>query len=177
MTLRVERLGADEWPRWREVRIRALRTDPDAFACSAHRLGADTPPEQWREAMADRSVFLAVDEDGDVAMVGVTHTATPELVSMWVAPQARGTGVGLALVQEVLAVAGARPVALRVMAGNETAMRFYERCGFVLVTDEPDVEGTLTMRRDATPAPAAWPAPAARPHRPGGSPPAPTADQ
>ena len=177
MTLRVERLGADEWHRWRDVRIRALRTDPDAFACSAHRLGADTPPEQWREAMSDRSVFLAADDHGDVAMVGVTHAETPELVSMWVAPEARGTGVGRALVHEVLAVAGARPVTLRVMAGNGTAIAFYERCGFVLLTDEPDAEGTLTMRRAATRAPAGWPAPAARPHRPGGSPPAPTADQ
>lgn len=175
MTLRIEPLTPDGWTRWRDVRVRALAEDPDAFACSAHLLGADAPEGQWRDALADRTVLLAVDEAGhDVGMVGVRPDG--ELVSMWVAPEVRRDGAGRALVAAVIARAGAR-LHLRVMAGNAAAIAFYAGCGFALVDGEPDDEGTLTMARDAPAAPVVWSAPAERPLRPGASPPGPTADQ
>lgn len=176
MTLRIEPLTADDWTRWRDVRVRALAEDPDAFACSAHLLGVEAPERHWREALADRMILLAVDHAGrDVGMVGVRPDG--ELVSMWVAPEARRDGVGRALVAAVISEAGERPLHLRVMAQNASAIGFYAGCGFVLVDGAPDDEGTLTMTRDASSAPAVWPAPAERPLRPGASRPGPTADQ
>jgi len=178
VTLRIEPLAPDQWTRWREVRVRALREDPDAFACSAHQLGAEAPESAWREALEDRTVLLAVDDEGrDVGMVGVRSGEDPELVSMWVAPEARQGGVGRALVAAVVVEAAQRPLHLRVMAQNASAIGFYSGCGFALVDGEPDDEGTLTMLRDASPAPVVWPAPAERPLRPGAPRPGPTADQ
>jgi len=178
VTFRIDRLRPDDWRRWRMVRVQALEADPAAFACSAHVLGAQASEQQWRDGMADRTIFVARPAHGpDVAMVGVTHAEVPELISMWVAPPARGSGLGRLLVDAVLAEAGGRPVELRVMADNAAAIAFYERCGFALLTREADDEGTLRMRRDARRATAAWPAPAARTRRPGAPPPGPTADQ
>lgn len=54
-------------------------------------------------------------------------------------PAAQGRGVGRALVEAAVGEArarGARKLALRVLGGNATARRLYERCGFV-------VEGVL----------------------------------
>ncbi|MET1133242.1 MAG: GNAT family N-acetyltransferase, partial [Aeromicrobium sp.] len=134
--------------------------------------------QQWRRALGTRRVFLAVDEDGrDVAMIGLAPGDEPELVSMWVAPEARRSGIGVALVEAVVSEAGARPLRLRVMAENSGAIAFYETCGFALTGDPVDDEGTLTMRRVGTPATTTWSPPAERPRRPGGPPPAPSADQ
>jgi len=174
---RIEPIGPDDWRRWRDVRVRALAEDPDAFACSAHLLGADAPEEQWRRALGDRTIHLAVDAGRDVGMIGLRPGAEPELVSMWVAPEARRAGVGRLLVDAVVEQARERPVVLRVMAGNDAAIAFYAGRGFVLTSREPDEEGALTMRRAAPAARGAWPRPAGRPRRPGAPPPGPTADQ
>lgn len=56
-----------------------------------------------------------------------------ELISMWVAPTARGRGVGDALVHEVErwgCSEGAHTLRLRVADGNRAASELYQRHGF-----------------------------------------------
>lgn len=180
MTARIDRIAPQDWRRWRAVRLRALREDAPAFACSAHAWldGGDTE-QRWRERIAaPGALFLAVDDEGsDVAMIGLTPGDEAELISMWVAPEARRSGVGRVLVDAVLDEVGPRPIRLRVMADNAEAIAFYADCGFVLTGQAPDDEGTLTMRRVASPAATGWPPPAERPRRPGEPRPGRSADQ
>ena len=67
---------------------------------------------------------------------GAEYEAEPgvgHLYAMWVAPDARGAGVGRALVDAVVAWARARGcdrLVLSVTETNEGARRFYEACGF-----------------------------------------------
>jgi ribosomal protein S18 acetylase RimI-like enzyme len=60
------------------------------------------------------------------------HNAT--VVGMFVAPEAGGRGLGLALMHDLLARARALPgltqLDLTVTEGNDTAQRLYARCGF-----------------------------------------------
>jgi ribosomal protein S18 acetylase RimI-like enzyme len=54
---------------------------------------------------------------------------------MWVAPEARGTGAGDALVQQIVQFAssqGASVIRLHVVDGNIAALKLYERNGFRL---------------------------------------------
>jgi len=91
----------DDWQRWRAVRLRAFAADPAAFAPSAHAwLEGGDAEQRWRQRIAAPGrLFLAVDARGhDVGMAGLDLTGEPALVSMWVAPEARGGGVGRALV-------------------------------------------------------------------------------
>lgn len=180
MSFRVVPVTPADWRRWRAIRLRALELDPAAFATSAHAWieGGDTE-ERWRRRIgAPGRLFLAEDPTGvDIAMIGLDLGGEPELISMWVAPEARRQGVGEALVRAVIDEAAGRPVRLRVMAGNGRAREFYARAGFTLVSEQPDDEGTLTMGRDGTPGPSAWPAPAERPRRAGGPPRGRSADQ
>lgn len=87
---------------------------------------------------------LIVEVDGRVAgMVSATAPVDGEsdLVSMWVAPEGRGKGVGDALVQAVVRWArqqGAQRVALDVREGNHHALAVYERNGF---SDTGDASG------------------------------------
>ena len=74
-------------------------------------------------------------QDGpdDTFAVGARYA---ELYSLSVAPEARGAGVGSALMDtldERLAELGIADLTLGVMAGNEDAIRFYRRRGLVPV--------------------------------------------
>lgn len=145
MTGTIERLGPDDWARFRAVRQASLRSDPAAFAASAHRWLAEGDVEQaWRDRLADVATFVAVQHGVDVGTAGLDRDG--QLLAMWVDPAVRGSGVGRRLVAAVVGSApSAARVHLRVMADNGAGVRFYERCGFRLVTVEPDVEGCLDM--------------------------------
>ena len=70
-----------------------------------------------------------------------------ELMSMWVAADARRRGIGGQLIDAVIAWAGNMPVHLRVMDGNQAAVLAYESKGFVLRPGCADGEGCRTMTR------------------------------
>lgn len=130
----VRRLGPDEWRIARRARLRALQEAPGAFA-STYEEEVRRPGEWWVEGMRKLTWFVA-EEDGELAGVvaGLPSTDHPEIVSMWVEPAARGTGVADELLQSVIAWAeqeGADGICLAVAEGNDRARRFYERAGFV----------------------------------------------
>jgi len=133
----IERVREEAYERVRELRLRALRDAPDAFLSTYEREIAMTP-DQWRARLGPGTVtFLGRREGADVGMVsGIPHPEHPgdaALVAMWVAPEARGAGLGGALVAAVVDWAragGYRRVRLDVADANEPAIRLYARMGF-----------------------------------------------
>jgi GNAT superfamily N-acetyltransferase len=108
--MRIDRLGAHEGERLRAVRLAALADAPDAFGGTLAEAAA-RPADEWRQHIIELATFVAVDGDIDVGMVrAARHPDEPkagELLSMWVAPGARGRGVGDALIDAVVAWARA----------------------------------------------------------------------
>ena len=119
--------------------MRALHDSPDAFGTT---LAVDEarPPEEWRERLENPEVaqYLAVDSAGsDIGIVvgapWVGLESTAGLFAMWVAPEARGAGVGGALVDRVIAWArdaGFAKLLLDVADQNAPAIALYESRGF-----------------------------------------------
>jgi ribosomal protein S18 acetylase RimI-like enzyme len=138
----------DDWVDWRLLRQRSLTEDRQAFSSSTTMWTGDNDTEErWRARIADGPCFIAYDDGGPVGMVaGRIVDGEAELISMWVAPEARGRGVGRELITTVIAWSGDRPLRLRVMDGNEAAIAAYESQGFVLL-DGCDDEGCRVMRR------------------------------
>ncbi|TQM83690.1 ribosomal protein S18 acetylase RimI-like enzyme [Saccharothrix saharensis] len=135
--MRLRRLGPDDWVTWRDIRLTALGSEPEAFG-STLALEGGYDEARWRELLsAERGVKVVAEDPEPVGLVaGVPHDVHSDvlyLYSMWVKPGFRRRGVGEALVRDVLAWArehGWARVQLRVFEGNETARRLYERLGF-----------------------------------------------
>lgn len=144
--IEVRVLGSGDWCVWREMRLQALAEAPDAFGSTlAEWQGAGDTEERWRKRLTDVPFNLLAQMDGKPAgMVSATAldaTDTVDLISMWVAPFARGRGAGDALISAVMEWAareGARRVALDVVASNEPATGLYRRNGFEFVDETPD---------------------------------------
>lgn len=131
----------DEWEAYRDLRLRALETDPLAFGSTAQRERAFSP-ETWKDRVGGRSnplgsaSWAAVTARG--RFVGMTVAAEFEgavrLFAMWVDPEYREQGVGGRLVDAALNwVRGrfpGRAVVLEVNPRQTAAVRLYESRGF-----------------------------------------------
>jgi GNAT superfamily N-acetyltransferase len=129
----IRRVTSSDAVALRDVRLRALRDAPAAFLMTADQEEAD-PPERWTSLAArsaggdDAAVFVDAAWRG---MVGAMRSGGEvELWGLWVAPEARGTGLGAALVHAVIAWARA-PVTLCVMDAQPALLTFYGGLGFV----------------------------------------------
>ncbi|WP_139983730.1 GNAT family N-acetyltransferase [Nocardioides litoris] len=141
------RLGPDDWETFREVRLRSLAEAPAAFG-SRYADWVDAPEERWRQRLTDVPLTLVARAEGRV--VGVVsgtraEDGWAELISLWVDPALRGTGVVTDLVEAVVAWGAeqGRSTYLMVRADNARARAAYERAGFVDVgvpDDWPDDE-------------------------------------
>lgn len=157
VTNEVRRVLPDEWEALRDLRLRALETDPDAFGDTYERAVIDDDAA-WR-ARADRpdgATFVAVASDsGFVGMAsGGPAPNRPDagaVYGMWVAPEARGQGLGAALLDAVetwAREAGYGLIGLGVTTTNEPAFRLYTAKGYTDIGDRyPLREGSGLMIR------------------------------
>ncbi|MBM3677031.1 MAG: GNAT family N-acetyltransferase [Actinobacteria bacterium] len=149
----IRTVRSDEWPQWRDVRLRMLRDDA-AFFSSRYDDAVREPDESWRtwvtEAAAGTAKTLLCADDGSPGWLGVVggfvrvDPTQAQLISMWVAPEARGRGVAQALIRELAGWAvsrGCETIFLFVQEANAPARALYERVGFVATGDRAPVSG------------------------------------
>jgi ribosomal protein S18 acetylase RimI-like enzyme len=126
----------DDWQYWRGVRIAALAEAPYAYASTLADWEGATP-ERWRGRLRDvpfNAVATLDDAPAGLASGVPEEDGSVTLISMWVAPFARGCGVGDRLVRSVVEWArgnGATVVRLDVVSNNVPAIDLYRRNGFV----------------------------------------------
>ncbi|MDX2093887.1 MAG: dihydropteroate synthase [Kofleriaceae bacterium] len=95
---RIEELAPDGWATWRELRLRALTSDPTAFATTLAdaRTWSD---DRWRDVVTprpDRLLLVAFEGTRPCGMARAERARTgwaADVFSMWVAPEARRCGV------------------------------------------------------------------------------------
>jgi GNAT superfamily N-acetyltransferase len=152
----VRPVSRGEAERLRELRLRAVRDAPGAFASTAEHEAAH-PDAHWAQLAGQSElgdsmvVFVATDGDRWLAMAAGRwfdrERAIAALWGMWVDPLARRLGIGERLVAEVrrwAASRGAEFLRLGVVEGAADAAAFYERLGFVRTGE------TRSLTRDET---------------------------
>jgi N-acetylglutamate synthase-like GNAT family acetyltransferase len=107
------------------------------------------PPERHRRedflrAAPDEEIYVAEDDDGRIVGLAGFYRAQNFLHSLYV--DARGRGVGKALLDYVSAVADG-PVALKVQLPNRRAQAFYAREGFIVVEQGQDPGSDIAWLR------------------------------
>jgi GNAT superfamily N-acetyltransferase len=153
-------LAAHEWPLYRALRLRALEDAPAAFCSTLAEEAARTDQDwAWRlniGATSGRDRPLVAELGGTAAGLAwaKVDAGDPSLVNLfqvWVAPEARGHGVAVALLEAAILWAravNARAMQLGVVCGNDTARRLYERAGFRAIGEpEPQRPGSSRMEQ------------------------------
>jgi ribosomal protein S18 acetylase RimI-like enzyme len=141
--IRVEVATPSAWREVRDLRLAALADSPDAFAATLED-EQGRPEGYWRLRLdqPDHTTFVVTLATGGrprpvgLAVLGPSPGGGPRvlgLYSVWVAPDARGRGVGDALLAAATSWAtgaGADRIVLDVGDHNDRAVAFYARWGF-----------------------------------------------
>jgi len=146
----IRRLIPSDSSSFQALRLAALRDVPSAFG-SSYEEEKDVSAsilESRLETKADRGVFGAFEDASVIGLVALGRESMRKLEhkafiwGMYVAPLARGKGIGRALLLEALALArsvpAVRQVNLSVTAGNAAAIHLYDSVGFKAFGREPD---------------------------------------
>jgi GNAT superfamily N-acetyltransferase len=142
MAAQIRAVRAGEGPLLRELRLRAIRDAPHAFF-QPPEVEAALPAAHWDEWAAgdepdsQRVMFVAVSDAEWVGMAGcgvrADGSGTLDATGMWVAPVARGQGLGERFIDEIVAWGrqrGAVRMEFAVTETNAVAITLYRRLGF-----------------------------------------------
>jgi ribosomal protein S18 acetylase RimI-like enzyme len=145
--LQIRRLAAADAAAYRVLRLRGLRDHPEAFTSSYEEDSRQTVQAMETRLSSPRNsfwgAFRGMELCGAVGMeresrAKVMHRG--KVVGMYVMQEATGQGIGLQLLEALLAHSrqqGLESLVLTVTDSNEAARRLYERCGFRSFGIEP----------------------------------------
>ena len=149
-------LTPDDWQLWRTLRLAALAEAPGAFGSTlAEWSGSGDTEQRWRARLASLPLNLVLTLSGEpVRLVSATAPGLDgevELISLWIAPAARGRGVGDEAIRQVAAWTQdqhpGHALVLSVKTDNKPARALYERHGFIDAGPSPDDPDERRMRR------------------------------
>jgi RimJ/RimL family protein N-acetyltransferase len=134
----IRRLETADAALYREIRLEALKQNPEAFG-STFESENDKPPSWFEAAVSQRDIFGAFVQGTLAGIAGYMAQNNPKqahkavLWGMYVRTAARNSGLGKRLVEAVLDHACERVEALQltVVSENEAARRLYGSLGFV----------------------------------------------
>jgi RimJ/RimL family protein N-acetyltransferase len=134
----VRRLLPEDAALYREIRLEALKTEPDWFGSTFERESPE--PLEWFADRLRRAAVFGVFSRGELVGIagffirsGRKEAHKGALWGMYVRPQARGCGIARRLVEAVIdhARQQVEVLQLTVVKDNAAARRLYARLGFV----------------------------------------------
>jgi ribosomal protein S18 acetylase RimI-like enzyme len=145
--MEIRRLGPDDAPAYRALRIRALWEFPEAFT-SSYQEDEKQPMQKWEVRLAGEHIMFwgAFEGDALCGMVGLERETRAKsrhkgtVIGMYVSQEYFGTGMGRALMEALLESARAESLELLVLTvteGNTVATNFYGQFGFRSFGIEP----------------------------------------
>lgn len=153
MEYSIVELTPDDWQRYKEIRLEALEYDPQAFGSSSER-ESRFDEQKWRERLQPYSEkcrqWAVFAEDSEGRLVGSVGAYVPEdgiaeIVGLYVTGEARGYGIGKVLLGEIIEKVKAAGIVERIRLSvneeQESAVKLYEKAGFVEIEKKDEVLG------------------------------------
>lgn len=137
----IVKLTPDDWELLKDMRLRALQTDPLAFG-RTYNEELQLRDEDWKEKLAepDSEWFFSKKDDKFIAMAGIhfakraTIQHRAEIVGVFVEPEYRKQGIGEDLMRKIIAKLKANSrtakIELNVRTPQEPAIEMYKKLGF-----------------------------------------------
>jgi len=133
---------------FRELRLSALQDSPTAFSADLQ-TNIDHPVSYWEDRLREdetATIFLAEHENHLIGMTGIRCGQSPKtrhgagIWGVYIRPAWRGLHIAEALIDACVNWAEMQQVniiKLAVVTTNTSAVRCYERCGFITYGTEP----------------------------------------
>ncbi len=144
MNAQIRRLSVGDVSAYRNIRLEALKTFPEAYGDS-YGEAVQRPPDSFTEILEASKMFGAFSNEQlcgiacFLAQTGERNRHIGYLYQMYVRPQHQGTGMGMALIEAVLncAKSSVRQIHLGVGTENRAALVLYKKAGFEIYGTEP----------------------------------------
>ncbi len=143
--IEIVRLKPEEWKQYRDLRLRALKEEPQAY-CSTYEKNAKRPDEFWQQRIEDtinkdiQWLIFAKLNDALVGMVGAFAEEQPDtahVIAVYVSPEARGKGISKMLMKELLTRIktnnNIKKIIVDVNSEQEAALNLYKNSGFQII--------------------------------------------
>lgn len=155
-------LSASQWRVYSNLRLRAIQDSPQAFLDTEEQT-ITFPASKWRQRLADaaagKSWQLFAKLDGKlVGMIGAYRSDedvrkdSVTAVGLWVAPEARGKGVGRQLMEALLRAVKKneliKTIRLSVNVEQTAAVALYKKLEFRIVEEKGIVMGDEKRHRE-----------------------------
>lgn len=137
----IVRIAPESAEQFRRVRLEALKTDPLAFG-STYERELRLTPEEWLQRAESldgiQRIGFFVIRDKEPCGLGACFrndgdASVGQVISIWVAPSSRRSGLGMMLLEAIRAWAesqGITKLLLMVASGNSGAIKLYRHAGF-----------------------------------------------
>lgn len=132
-------LTPNEWQKYRDIRLEALKEEPTAFLTS-YEDEIDDPDEKWQERLGRQNVIFAEVAGEIIGMVGFflnNHPKAAHVAHVWgtyVKPAVRGRGIGRKLMEAIIEKIRANPktekIKIEVNPEQVQAYSLYKKLGF-----------------------------------------------
>lgn len=158
-TFQIVKLRPDQWKLYRQIRLEALQTDPQAFG-SRYEDMIQQPDSFWQGRLLDAQegqknwLLFARGSAGLAGMIGAVTTEDPtvvKIIAVYVRPDFRGRGIGSLLMHAILVVVGKQKAFQKAVLGvnsvQTAAVGLYHRFGFEVVGEEVETSPDGEIRR------------------------------
>ena len=148
-SVKIVRSTPAQWETSKDIRLRSLLEDPQAYARSYEEEKA-FPQERWLQRASNPYGFLAIQDGIPLGMIaalvqGETDNKVAHIVGVFVLKKARGKGIGSGLLEAVLDKikqdSSIQTVQLSVNKEQIPAVKLYEKFGFHITGEESQKMG------------------------------------
>jgi len=136
MNIVITQLPPDDWQKYRDLRLLALKTDPLAFASTLSE-EVNLSEKSWRDRI--HNMWFAISNQQPAGMIGLLRPENESshhcgnVISLWVKPECQGRGIAKALIRELQHISpkiGVKKLSLNVTVTQKAAIQLYESMGF-----------------------------------------------